>query len=94
MIRTLLTIITCLTLLATPVLSCKDQSSCFIKKLFDFKYPEEDVYSINLNGDWASLQNIILGYGDFNNDLRADYLAFDPNTTNLLFFIYIGSGSQ
>lgn len=68
--------------------SCTNVSSCFLKHLFDFSYPEENVYSIAFNDDLTSLDNVVLGYGDFNNDLHADYVAVNPNTNDLLVFFY------
>ena len=32
-----------------------------------------------------------MGYGDFNNDLRTDYAALDPATSNLLVYYYSNS---
>jgi hypothetical protein len=32
-----------------------------------------------------------MGYGDFNNDLRTDYIALDPSTNNLLIYYYSNS---
>jgi hypothetical protein len=40
------------------------------------------------------MNNVILGYGDFNDDLRTDYAALDPTTNNLLLFYYINDGDQ
>ncbi len=68
--------------------SCVNLSSCFLQRLFDFSYPEEKVYSIALNEDLTSLDNVVLGYGDFNNDLHADYVALNTNSNDLLIFFY------
>ena len=68
--------------------ACTDCSSCFIKKLFDFSFPEENVYNISLSRNDGSLANTVMGYGDFNNDLRTDYLTFDSASGNLLLFYY------
>lgn len=40
------------------------------------------------------MNNIILGYGDFNNDLHADYVAMDPLNGNLLLYYYINDGDS
>lgn len=71
--------------------ACTDLSSCFLKKLFDFNYPEENVYNISLSTDPNSLNNRVLGYGDFDNDLYADYVALDSKN-NLLIFSYQNQG--
>lgn len=34
------------------------------------------------------MNNMIRAYGDFNNDLRADYVSIDSNTNNTLIFLY------
>ena len=65
-----------LLVLLSAVESCTDTSSCFLKKLFDFSFPEEDVYNISLSNSDPPAHKI-LGYGDFNDDLRADYAAVD-----------------
>ena len=71
--------------------ACTDVSSCFLKKLFDFSYPQEEVYDIRLSSNTDVPQHKILGYGDFNNDLRADYAAAD-NFGNILVFYYQKDG--
>jgi hypothetical protein len=62
--------------------------------LFDFSFPVENVYNIQLSSQEGSLDNVILGYGDFNSDLRSDYVAVDPNTNNLLVFFYQDGGDN
>lgn len=62
-------------LLTNTVQTCNDTSSCFLKRLFDFNYPQENLYSITLNNATVPSNYIILGYGDFNSDLRSDYVA-------------------
>jgi len=66
---------------------CNDNSQCFLKKLFDFSYPQEGVYSISLGNSQDTMNNQIRSYGDFNNDLRTDYVAID-NSGNILVYIY------
>ena len=83
-----------MTVLVILVSPCTDASSCFIKRLFDFNYPQENVYNIALNKDPNSLNNVVLAYGDFNNDLHSDYVALDTNTGDLLVFFYQSSGSS
>ncbi len=68
-------IILIICLLSTTVKTCTDKSSCFIKKLFDFNYPAENLYNITLNNQTIPSNYIIMGYGDFNSDLRSDYIA-------------------
>ena len=75
-------------LLTTTVNTCIDTSSCFIKKLFDFSYPAENLYNITLNNMTVPSNYIIMGYGDFNSDLRADYVALQPETNNLNLYYY------
>lgn len=72
---------------------CVNVSSCFLKTLFDFSYPPENLWDISLSST-SSLNNIILGYGDFNNDLRADYVALDPSNNSLLVYYYVNDGNQ
>lgn len=79
-------------LLVYFAIACIDCSSCFVKKLFDFSFPEEKVYSISLNKDPGSLSNVIMGYGDFNNDLRTDYIALNASTDDLQIFYYQDKG--
>ena len=62
-------------LLLFTVQSCDDLSSCFLKKLFDFSYPQENVYPISLTNNASVPSHKVLAYGDLNNDLRADYVA-------------------
>ena len=81
-----------LLLLVLAAESCTDTSSCFLKKLFDFSFPEENVYNISLSNDDPPAHKI-LAYGDFNDDLRADYAAVDAQN-NLLIFYYQNSGEQ
>ena len=69
---------------------CSDSSSCFIKKLFDFSYPEEGVYKVTLNTNPTSMNYQILGYGDFNNDLRTDYVALGAGGLDI--YYYVNSG--
>ena len=83
-----------LLLLVATVHTCTDISSCFIKKLFDFSFPEENVYNIALNNDPGSLSTTVLGYGDFNTDLRTDYVALDRSTQDILFFYYQNGGDS
>jgi len=75
-------------LLTTNVETCIDASSCFIKKLFDFNYPGEDLYSITLNNASVPSSYVIMGYGDFNSDLRSDYVALNPLNNSLSIYYY------
>lgn len=88
-----ITVIIALALMLISSLACTDRSNCFLKKLFDFNYPEENVYNISLSYNSNSLNNRVLGYGDFNNDLYADYVAVDENNS-LLFFYYQNQGDS
>ncbi len=82
----LICVITTILLISVVMGRCSDSSSCFVKKLFDFSYPEEGVYKINLDNGHNPLNYQILGYGDFNNDLRADFVAL--TTTGLELYYY------
>ena len=90
-----------LPLLLIAITICRDQTNPtgFVKKLFDFSYPPEGIYPISLSnttittgGNGNQNNNFIRAYGDFNNDLRADYVAFDANF-NTLVFIYSTSSN-
>lgn len=75
-------------LLTTNVETCTDNSACFVKRLFDFNYPPENLYNITLNNATVPSNYIIMGYGDFNNDLRSDYVALKPATNSLNIYYY------
>lgn len=64
---------------------CTDNSQCFLKYLFDFSYPQEGVYNISLGSEANSMNYKIRAYGDFNNDLRIDYLAIDSSNRTLVY---------
>jgi hypothetical protein len=46
---------------------CTDKPSCFIKTLFDFSFPKQDLYKVSLTD--GNEQYTMKAYGDFNNDL-------------------------
>lgn len=75
-------------LLTKTVKTCNDTSSCFIKRLFDFSYPAESLYNITLNNLTVPSNYIIMGYGDFNSDLRSDYVALQPENNTLNIYYY------
>ncbi len=68
--------------------SCTNQPSCFKKGLFKFGMPADGLYPVSVGDLNVSGSAVILGYGDFNNDLYNDVLLSDSQKSQIEIFVW------